>query len=192
MCIRDSFRNDTDPGLLAVARAEFALGRAYQSFDQNLAPAFGIAFNILNNDQRATNTTRMGADLLARYKWFTVSGEYLLGTIAPGDSNAVAPAVSQKIDQSGLNGQLSVFIPTTQDGPGGIEIASRLSMFDDDAASQDLGDVRVIHSGVTWRGPTKHVDVGAGYILRLEGGNTQLKNDTVRMWVQFRPTYEVL
>lgn len=187
----ESFLGDTDPGILVAARAELAIGRAYQTFDNQLEPALGIAANILNNQQLATNTTRLGGDLLARYKWITVTGEYLMGTIAPGDSNAAAPQVSQTINQSGLSGQLSVFIPVGSDA-GGPEFAGRFATFDDDSDSTDLGDVQILHAGATWRGVVKGVDAGGGYIMRLEGGPTQLKNDTVRMWIQFRPTWEIL
>ncbi len=187
-----SFLGDTDPGLLLAARAEFALGRAYQTFDHGLKPALGVAVNALDNQQLATRTTRLGGDLLARYKWITVAGEYVLGTITPGDPTAVAPAASDTIRQDGMWAQLSLFVPLADDDPGGLEFAGRLSTFDDDADRDNLGDVQILHAGVTWRGLVRQVDAGAGYILRMEGGPVDLANDTVRMWIQFRPTHEVL
>lgn len=182
---------DADPGLLLSARAELAIGKAYQTFDPALKPALGVAFNILNNDELATNTTRYGGDLLGRYKWITATGEVLMGAIAPGDPNAVGPGVSETIKQMGASGQLSVFVPL-EDEQGGPEFAGRFAMYDDDTATDDLGDVMIVHAGLNWRGVVPHLDAGAGYVMRLEGGNTQLTNDTVRVWIQFRPAYDVL
>lgn len=182
---------DDDPGKLLAARGELAIGRAYQTFDPALKPALGVAVNVLNDDERATNTMRYGADLLGRYKWITATGEFLMGSVGPGDPNAVDPGVSETIRQMGYAAQLSVFVPIEEE-QGGPEFAARFAGYDDDRDQSDLGDVQILTAGLNWRGVTKGVDVGAGYVMRLEGGPTELQNDTVRLWVQLRPTYDVL
>lgn len=174
---------DTDPGLMGSARAEFLMGDAYQTWSHELAPALGVGGAVLFDNELATSTRSTGVDLLARYKWVTLSGELVSSTIQPRNSDIVTPVVLQDTNRFGYHAQLSFFVPFSQ---GGLELAGRYATLDDDTAFENLGDVQILHAGATWRDVLPAFDLGAGYILRNE--SPAFANDTVRLWVQVRPS----
>ena len=69
---------------------------------------------------------------------------------------------------------------------------SGFATFDDAAAYDDNGDVQLIDAGFTWRNPIPGFDLGAGYIHRAEVHGRTIPNDSVRVWIQARPVFEVL
>ncbi len=174
---------DSDPGLMASVRAEFLMGDAYQTWSQDLEPALGVGGSLLSDRELATVTRSNEADLLARYKWVTVSGELVTSNIEPRNSDVVAPEVLRKTTRLGWHAQLSVFLPFTQ---GGLEVSGRYATLDDDRELTNLGDVQILHAGATWREVLPSFDLGAGYIHREE--SPAFSNDTVRVWMQVRPS----
>lgn len=174
---------DSDPGLLGSARAEFLMGDAYQTWSHDLEPALGVGGAVLFDNELGTSTQATGADLLARYKWVTLSGELVMSTVKPKNTDIVAPSVLTETNRLGYHAQLSFFVPFTR---GGLELAGRYATLDDDTAFDNLGDVQIVHAGATWRDVLPAFDVGAGYILRNE--SPSFANDTVRLWVQVRPS----
>jgi hypothetical protein len=174
---------DTDPGVLGSARLEFLLGDAYRTFSSDLDPALGVGLSGLKNDEIATSTTSLGADLLARFSVVTLMGEVLSSGIELAETDVVDPDILGPVDRFGWLGQLSVFVPI--DGPHGVEIAGRYATFDDDTDRDNAGDVGILHAGATWRSPVPRVDVGLGFIHRTE--TEEVTNDTFRIWTQVRP-----
>jgi len=178
---------DADPGLMASVRGEFLLGQAYQTWSHDLEPALGVGSSYLSNRELATTTNALEADLLARYKWVTVSGELVQSTITLGNSDVVAPPLLSDTTRLAWQAQVSVFTPLPR---GGIELAGRYATLDDDQAYENLGDVQLLHAGLTWRDLVPGFDVGGGYIHREE--TPTFANDSVRLWLQVRPSAQLL
>ena len=178
---------DADPGLMASARAEFLMGEAYQTWSQDLEPALGVGGSYLSNSELATATNATGADLLARYKWFTVTGEMVMSTTKLRNSDIVAPPLLRETGRMGWHAQLSAFVPLQRGG--GLEVAGRYATLDDDDQYENLGDVQLLHAGLTWRDLVPGFDLGGGYILRQE--SPAFGNDTVRLWAQVRPSAQL-
>lgn len=175
---------DEGPGLLGAGRLELVVGDAYRTWSPRQKSALGIGVAGLRNSDPATDTTSLEADLLARYKLVTLMGELITSSITPGDTSVADPSVLVETNRLGWSGQLSVWLPVT-DGPGGIEVAGRYATYDDATALDTSGDVAILHAGATWRNLLPLVDVGAGFVHRIEPGNAP--NDTIRLWTQFRP-----
>ena len=185
-----SFLSDDDPGVALAGRLEFELGDSYRTWSPTLDSALGVGLNAFTNPTLGTKRDTVGGDLLARYKWVTFLAEYLTSGVQPGDSTVAPPSVSEATRQSGLTTQLSVFVPFN--GGNGLEVAGRFATFDDAAAYEDNGDVQLIDAGFTWRNPIPGFDLGAGYIHRAEVHGRTIPNDSVRVWIQARPVFEVL
>jgi len=179
-----SLFGDRDPGLMAAARAEFLWGDAYQTWSPDLANAVGVGGALLSNQELAIDTSSREVDLLARFKWVTVMGEVITSHITLGDTTVVAPELLGETNRLGVNGQLSVYVPLP--GAGGVEAAGRFSSFDDDRGRTNAGDVQILHTGLTWRDALPGFDLGGGYIHRQEPA--AIPNDTVRLWMQVRPS----
>lgn len=192
-----SFLGDEDAGITVAARGELAMGAAYRTWSPDLKPALGVGASFLTDNAAATAQTAIGADFLGRFKWLTLTGEFATATLKPTDTTIVAPIVADGTTQVGLATQLSFYLPLGDSlvdggGPSGLEIAGRLSTFDDATAFDDYGDVAIIHTGLTYRELLPRFDVGGGYILRNETKSDPLPNNTVRLWVQFRPSVTVM
>ncbi|MBT3221781.1 MAG: hypothetical protein HN348_22105, partial [Proteobacteria bacterium] len=97
-------------------------------------------------------------------------------------TDVVTPAVRATTNRFGGMAQLSYFFPLWE---GGIEPAVRIATFDDAAHMKDNGDVSIIHMGVNWRDITPGVDLGAGFVHRMEREGNKAPNDTMRLWAQF-------
>lgn len=184
-----SFLGDTDPGVALAGRLEFELGDSYRTWSPTLDSAIGVGVNAMSNPTLGTKRDILGGDVLARYKWITWMAEYATSGVEPGDSTLALPSVSEATRQSGLTTQLSVYVPF--DDSNGLEVAGRFATFDDAATYDDNGDVQLIDAGLTWRNPIEGIDVGAGYIHRVEVHGRTLPNDSVRVWLQARPEISI-
>ncbi len=180
-----SFFGDDDPGMMASARLEFVAGDAYRTWSPDQENALGVGVGLLSNPKLATTTSALAADLLARFKIVTLTGELVQSTISPTDTTVTGPSVFEETKQVGITGQLSVWVGFDDDN--GLEIGSRYSSLDDATESDDFGDVWLLHNGITWRNPVPYVDFGAGYIHRTEVNGPAVSNDTIRIWTQIRP-----
>jgi len=178
-----SLFGDQDPGLMAALRAEFLYGDAYQTWSPDLSNALGVGGSLLQDNELPSDTASREVDLLARYKWVTVTGELITSRVTLGDTTVVAPEVFAETIRFGVNGQLSVYVPLPA---GGVEVAGRYSSFDDDRSVDNGGDVQIIHGGLSWRDALPGFDLGGGYIHREE--RAAVPNDTVRLWMQVRPS----
>ncbi len=174
---------DDDPGLMAALRGEFLLGDAYRTWSHDLSPALGVGGSILTNQELTANTNSRGVDVLARWRWISVMGEVITSSVSVGDTAVVTPDLRGDVDRLGMTAQLSVFAPI---GAGGVEFAGRYASLDDDRSVETIGDVALVHAGVTWRDLLPGLDLGGGYIHRAE--SPEFTNDTVRLWMQVRPS----
>ena len=60
----------------------------------------------------------------------------------------------------------------------------RFSTFDDNRSADDFGDVANVMGGAIWHHSGNKVQLGAGYIKRMETAATAVSNDTARLWLQ--------
>ncbi len=174
---------DTDPGLLASGRLELIVGDTYRTWSAAKEPALGVGVAGMVDDELATTTTSLGADLIARYSLVTVMGEVVSSRVALGETDVVDPGLVDGVSRLGWLGQLSVYLPFDDDQ--GVELAGRFATFDDDVDIDNAGDVGILHAGATWRSPLPRLDVGVGFIHRME--TDEVANDTIRIWTQVRP-----
>lgn len=170
---------DNNVGLMAAGRLEWAHGDTYVTATEGTAVGVGVA--ALHDADVATDTTGFSADALVRVGRLSLLTEATRNTLKPGDTTATTSDVFDPVVQQGLMAQLSWYQPLPT---GGLEIASRFSVFDDAAGRADNGDVGILHTGATWRNLTDGLDLGVGYIHRHELQGVARPNDTVRMWVQ--------
>jgi hypothetical protein len=178
---------DTDPGLLTAARVEYGKGKTYQSFDPEGENAIGFGVAGQLNATAATTTVGFTADTLVRVGPITGIVAFGRNTISPTKDPVTAPDVQVDTTRWGGFAQISGYAPFEQ---GGLEIGARASLFDDAAQLQDNGDVAIVHAGATWRDPIPGLDVGGGYVMRLERNGAPASNDTVRLWAQIRYPFE--
>jgi hypothetical protein len=178
------FFGDSDDGLAGVLRLEWAKGDTYRTWSPDRDVAFGIAAAGLFEQEIATRTVGGQADMLLRAGGFCLLAEGGLFRLAPtAGVTADLPDVFEGTGRFGLTGQMSYTIGLPD---GGLEIAGRYSRYDDATGIQDNGDVGIVHGGLVWHDLSSAVDLGAGYILRMEHGGQSFANDTVRAWVQVR------
>ena len=177
------FRGDNNDGVMGVARLELSTGDSYATFSEEGEDAYGIAISALYNDGVSTNTLGLNADALARMGPVTAMVGITRNAITPNDDLVAPPGVLEDTVTLGFTGQVSLFVPMNT---GGLDFGARYSSFDDAVALDDNGDVSIVHTGVSWRDIAPGVDLGAGYILRLERQGRSIPNDTVRLWTQFR------
>ena len=109
--------------------------------------------------------------------------EFAQSEINPTSTEVDQPDVLSSTTRRGISAQLGYTLPFAN---GGMEIASRVGMFDDSVELQDNGDVLVLHSGVTMHEVAPTLDVGLGFIHRQELQGRSLANDTIRLWAQFQ------
>lgn len=175
---------DADPGLLSVGRLELVVGDAYRTWSPDREHALGVGLAAMNNRELATTTNALAADVLARFSLVTVTAEFIRSAVAPTDTVVMAPSLPEQTVRQGFAAQLSVWVPFDDDN--GLEIGGRLSTFDDATHLDNRGDVQIVHGGLTWRNPLPGVDIGGGYVKRLEP-NGEVSNDSIRLWTQIRP-----
>lgn len=177
------FRGDNNDGVMAVARVELSSGETYRTYAPNGDTAWGVALSALYNDGLATQTLGLNADAFVHVGPISAMAGLTRNDIQPNGELVTSPDVFNGTEQIGFTAQLSATVPLNT---GGLEIGSRYSSFDDATALKDNGDVSIVHTGLTWRDIAPGVDLGAGYVLRLERQGRSLPNDTVRIWTQFR------
>lgn len=176
---------DEGPGLLGTLRAEFSAGDTYRTWSADGDPALGVGAAFLRDGGPSTRTTSIEADLIGRFSLVTAMGELVSSTVEPTATDIAEPGVVTATSRIGWLGQLSVFVPVAKGRGSGIEVAGRYASYDDDTSVDTSGDVGILHAGATWRNLLPRVDVGAGYIHRIEVSNAP--NDTIRVWTQVRP-----
>lgn len=174
---------NADNGVLVAGRLEAHVGG--DTYRTNAADsAFGIGVGYSFNHQIATDTHRVGADLLGRYKGLTLLGEFTMNLIRPDvEPTVLPPEVPEQTTRMGATGQISYY---REVGIGAVEPAVRFSWLNDATHLQDNGDVAILDAGVSWREPIPFVDLGAGYIHRMELQGRATGNDSVRVWAGLR------
>ncbi len=176
-----SLLGDTDPAVLAVARAElvFGDGDVYRTFGKVEGFTLGVAGDFAYNREYATTTMAFGGDLIARTGGLTVLVEGHAARISPLDTTVDAPGVFVDTMRWGGYGQLGYSM-------GKWEPVHRVELFDEDTQASDNGDLMHGVVGLNAHLMDDRVRVGGGYVLRRETGGSQLPNDTARLWLQFR------
>lgn len=170
-------------GLLGSARLELVVGDPYRTWSPKTENALGVGVAAMRDDDLATRTNAATADVLARFKNVTLMLEGVTSSIEPTNTDVADPDVVFETSRLGALGQVSVWVPVK--GPHGVEIAARVASFDDDTSADNNGDVVVLHGGATWRNVLPRLDIGAGYVHRMEPSS--VANDTIRIWTQLRP-----
>jgi hypothetical protein len=180
----NSIYGDDNAGKSLVGRLEYAKGDTYRSWSPKGESAFGIAVAALRDGGLATNTTSFNADLLVRVAGVNLTLEATQASEEPLADAPAQPSVLDPTVSRGLSGQVSYFIPVGKKNSG-IEPGIRFSSYDPATWAEDNGDVAIINAGAMWRQAVPGVDLGVGYIHRVEVHGRTIPNDTARMWVQF-------
>lgn len=174
---------DVDDGMLYAVRTDFSVGGdTYRTNSSQDAFGFGAAY--IYHQTIALIEHRANVDLLARFKGLTLMAEVNYAVLDPDrEPTILPPGVPVNTQRLGGLVQLSYYkrLPI-----GAIEPAVRFSMYDDATHLRDNGDVGILHAGVSWREPLPFVDVGVGYIHRMELAGRAVPNDTLRMWFGMR------
>jgi hypothetical protein len=170
-------------GLLGVGRLELVVGDAYRTWSPKKENALGVGVAAVRQDDVATRTDSIEADLLGRVSVLTVMGELVSAKIQPTNTDVKDPDVVADTPRLGWLAQASVWAGI--DGNQGVEVAARYSSFDDDLDLDNNGQVQILTAGATWRNVAPRVDLGAGYVHRNEPAG--IPNDTIRIWTQIRP-----
>jgi len=180
----ESVTGDHNTGLLFAGRAEVVIGPGdvYSTVGAVSETTFAFAFDGWRDDDVATNTTGLGADVMFRHGGLSVSAEGRGVLLAPAGSDLDQPDVLSETKRMGAHGQVSYSPTAFESAHGGVEIAARFGVFDDDMDVDDNGDVGEVMGGVTWSGYDNHVRFGGGYVHRMEFGGVGVGNDTVRFW----------
>jgi hypothetical protein len=177
------YAGNADNGMMAAARVEYSLGG--DTYRTNASEdAFGIGAGYFYNHTVATDVHAGGIDFLGRIKGLTIQGEFALNLLQPDEAPTVLPPeVPENTLRMGAMAQISYYRDV---GIGAIEPAVRFSWLDTATHLDDNGDVGNLQAGMSWREPIPFVDLGAGYVHRMELGGRDALNDTVRVWAGFR------
>lgn len=170
--------------VLVDGRLEVSVGDTYRTFSFDLDNALGVGAAAFVRQQPGLRTQSAEADLLGRYKWFTLLGEVFTSTVTPVDTDVVPPGAFAETGRFGWNAQLSAFVPVRT--ASGIEIAANASSFDDATQLDTSGDVLIVHGGATWRNLLPKTDLGVLYVHRTEP-YAEVANDSLRLTFQVRP-----
>lgn len=173
--------SDDNEGKMFAGRAELVIGEAdpYRTWGKSEGVTFAIAGDFWSNADVATDTIGFGADMMLRVGGLSVTAEGRMADISPGDSTIDLPGVLAETRRLGALAQVGYNI-------GPYEPAVRFSMFDDDSAVDDNGDVADVVAGVTRNGRNHNWRVGGGYVHRMELGGVAQQNDTLRLWMLVR------
>ena len=188
---RDLFGDD-NMGLLLAGRASWETGPTYVTFGEAEGVDLGVGVAGYWNDGLATDTFSGEVDAVVRVSRLTVYVEGAIASIQPSNTSVALPDVVAKTSRFGATAQVSYWIPMDEAsgadaaGRSGVEVAGRFSTYDDHVKLKDNGDVAIAHIGANWRNAVPGLDVGAGYVLRLETQGRSFPNDTVRLWAQVR------
>lgn len=175
---------DVDPGVQVATRLDLMFGGdTFRTNSEDHAVGFGAAY--MYNRTFATEIQRVNVDLMARYMGVYLQVEGGMNFLDPIEEGQVIlpPDVPEVTQRWGGYAQLGYYreLPL-----GAIEPSVRFAYFDDARHLKDNGDVGVLHAGVSWREPVPFVDLGAGYIHRMEFQGRTIDNDTVRVWTGLR------
>lgn len=177
-----SLFGDDNSGLLYGGRVEYNKGDTYRTYTTNDPFAIGVGFSTFFNDDVATETLAFEADVMMKVRAFHLMAEFAQSQITPGNTDIDVPEVLNATTRRGISAQLGYTIPL---GDGGLEIASRIGLYDDAISLKDNGDVLISHTGLTAHNVAPTLDVGLGFIHREELQGRSLSNDTIRLWTQF-------
>lgn len=169
---------DDSLGKLFAGRLELAIGPGdvYQTFGVVDGLSFGVGADGTLDSDLATSTLGVGGDLILRVAGLAVLAEGRMTRATPTHTDVAEPDVLDATTRIGAMAQVGYTV-------GDFEPAVRFSLFDDDTAYDDNGDVADLTAGVTWHTLEDAVRVGAGYVLRLERAGASSPNDTARLWV---------
>lgn len=172
---------DDNTGKLVAGRAEFATGpaRTYRTWGPNRDFTLGVGADFYYDADVSTTTLGAGGDLMLRVAGFHLLAEGRFARLQPTNSDLDQPGVFSEVSRLGGLAQVGY-------GIGPFEPVVRFSMFDDDTASDDAGDMLELTAGLTGHLLDDLARVGGGYVLRLETGGTSIPNDTVRLWLSLR------
>lgn len=176
-----SFLGNESRGQLFVERLGWSndLDAAYRTWGRTDRLVLGAAVNTLQDNNLTTRTMGFGADLIVRWQGISALAEVHGQNLTPTDSNTAQPDVQVSTSRMGAMGQLGYSI-------GMLEPAVRFSLYDDDDASGDNGDVAELVGGVTLHMADDMARFGAGYVHRVERVVEPISNDTARVWAQVR------
>jgi hypothetical protein len=176
-----SLLGDTDPGGLAVARAEVVIGDGdvYRTYGTVEGLTLGVGGDFAFNDEFATRSMSYGGDLIVRTGGLTAMVEGHMARITPTDATVDAPGVFVETKRWGGYGQLGYSM-------GLFEPVLRVELFDEDMSVSDNGDLLHAVVGLNAHLMDDRLRVGGGYVHRAERGGLELPNSTARLWVQFR------
>jgi len=177
-----SFIGDDNMGMLEAARLEFSTGEEgqdYQTYGKVEGFVFAMGANQFYNADLSTGTMSFGGDMLMRVAGLALLVEGHYANIKPTATDVASPDVMDGTPRFGGLAQLGYTI-------GPVESALRLSLYDDDTAVDDNGDVLEIYGGSSWHFAEDHGLLGAGYVARIERGGRTLPNDTIRVWGQVK------
>lgn len=176
-----SLLGDSDPAVLALARAEAVIGEGdvYETYGTVEGLALGVAGDFALNEEFSTRTLTYGGDVIVRTGGLTAIVEYHRATITPTDATVNAPDVFVQTTRWGGYAQLGYTV-------GMFQPVVRADIFDEDTTVEDNGDLLHIMAGVSTHLKDDRLRVGAGYQHRMELGGADLPNSTARLWVQFR------
>jgi hypothetical protein len=174
--------SDDNDGLTMAGRVEWQNADSYD-LRATEPGTYGVGVATLYDMGLATDTFGVAGDAFARVGpiQFVAEGSRVL--LTPGATTVDQPTVTDPTVRYGAQGQLSYIADMEQ---GRTEIAARFAWFDDRAGVADNGDVGVVHAGLTRWDLIPGLDVGAGYVHRLEMGGRSFPNNTARLWVQLR------
>jgi len=172
---------DVDKGKLVSARAEVVIGdgNAYQTWGEVSGLTLGVAVDGYINSDVATDTNGAGADFIVRMGGLALLAEGRMKKVVPKEELVVVPGVLGETSMNGASVQVGYSV-------GPVEPVLRYAVLDDDTSIEDVGDVSEVLGGLTFHAAHDRIRAGAGYVLRLEGGNLPMPNDTVRTWFQLR------
>ncbi|MFT7518664.1 MAG: hypothetical protein ACI9MC_000796 [Kiritimatiellia bacterium] len=179
---------DDNMGLLLGGRVAWDSGSTYVTFGEG--NGLGLGLGGYWNDDLATDTFAGEVDALLRFDRLSVYLEGSLAVVKPANTSIALPDVASQTGRMGLTAQVSYWVPVDDDDSvdavarSAVEIAARISTYDDHTKLKNNGDVAIAHVGATWRNVAPAIDLGAGYVLRVETQGRSYANDTVRLWAQ--------
>jgi hypothetical protein len=160
---------------LAVLRAEWSKGSLDRLGGIASQTAYAFGTDVWLETAHGTHTSGEGLDAVLRNWRFAVYSEIRhlrerVGTDEPRD-------------QIAATGQVSYTQPLPL---GSLEVAARAAIFDEDLDLPGVHQGQVVEVGLVWHSPWELADVGVGYIRRDETKQDEIRDDTVRVWLQLQ------
>ena len=171
---------DIDPGMMGSLLIDGSIGSADLSAPHGIAEGMSMGFGIDGYYDQSFSTERLGlgADIAVRLGALTAIVEGRFQRISPVEgADLVVPDAWAQTDRLGGFAQVGYSL-------GAWEPVVRFSTFDDNRNADDFGDVANVMGGAVWHHAGNQVQLGAGYIKRLETAAAAVNNDTARIWLQ--------